>query len=670
MELIDPQVVLWDILVIFAASSLVLLLSIRLKMPPIVGFLITGILIGPSCLGLISESREAKRLADIGMVLLLFTVGMEFSLKKIIQYRKYFFVGGGLQVICTIAAGFVIGVLLGRPVGEAVFLGFLLSLSSTAIVLRILEERGETASPHAKPMLGMLIFQDLAVIPMVVLTPLLGAIAVLPEADLLRTLFFDVIAILFLLIVGYTIVPKILHAVAKTRSRELFLISILLICFGITYGFWHAGISLSLGAFFAGIVIAESEYRHEAIGSVIPFQDVFISLYFVLIGMLLDVQFLMQHPLLILTATVGVLIVKTLIATAVALGVGVPLRTAVITGLAVSQIGEFTFVLIQEGASSGISTPFHYQLFFAVSLLTMALTPFLFLLAFSLDDAIEKIPMPDWLRKELKIHETEKEGLQGHIVIVGMGLAGKNLSYAARESSIPYIVLETNPDIVQKEKESGEPVHYGDATNETVLMHAGIKKAKCIAIVVNDPTATIRIVKHARRLNPSIYIIVRASYVHEVSHIYTLGADDVIPDELGSSLEIFGKVLKQFDVDECAIEKCLGNVRYEGYEIMRMIYSRTGIFSHIPTVLIKTMTEVVSVGKRSAAAGKTIKEAALRNLLGVTLLLISREGKIIPNPEPEEILFPEDLVVILGSKANLRKAILFFKSEMQGERET
>ncbi|CRX38080.1 cation:proton antiporter [Estrella lausannensis] len=669
MELLNPEVVIWNILVIFSVSVLVLLVSMRLKLPAIVGFLITGVVIGPNCLGLIQASHESRILAQIGVVLLLFTVGTEFSLRRILRFRKLFILGGGLQVILTVAVGFVIGSLLQRPFGEAIFLGFLLSMSSTAIVIRILEERGEMASPHAKPMLSMLIFQDLAVIPMIVMIPLLGSFATREEQHAMDFFSLHLIAAPVVLIAAYVIVPKILQAIAGTKSRELFLISIILICIAITYGSWKAGLSLSLGAFFAGMVISESEYRHEAVGGVLPFQDIFISLYFVLIGMLVDIHFLLEEPILILFTTIGVLFMKTALTTSVALVIGLPLRTALITGLALSQIGEFAFVMMKKGEEIDIGTPFHHQLFLAVSLLTMAITPLLFWLASWLDAVIERLPLPGWIRACLQIDGEEKEPISGHIIIVGMGLSGKNLSFAAREASIPYVVLEIDPEIVRKEKERGEPVVFGDATRESVLTHAGIQRAKSIAIVINDPTAALRVVRLARKMNKDLYIIVRTSYVHQVSRIYSLGADDVIPDEFGASLEIFGKVLSHFQVEESVIEKCLTNVRYEGYELMRLIYSRTGLFSHIPTELIEKMTEMVRVGKRSVVSGKTLKELAHHKLLGVTVLMISRGPKVIANPEPEETLLADDVVVILGSKANLRKAILFFKSEISIDNE-
>lgn len=664
MEPINPEVVIWNILVIFSVSVLVLLISMRLKIPVIVGFLITGVVIGPSCLGLIRASHEAKVLANIGIVLLLFTVGTEFSLHKILQFRKLFIFGGGLQVILTVAAGIGIGYFLKMPLAETVFLGFLLSMSSTAIVLRILEERGEMASSQAKPILSILIFQDLAVIPMAIMVPLLSAIATKEGFDVSKFFTMHLIVVPVFLVATYKLVPKILRAIADTKSRELILISVLMICIVITYGSWKAGLSLSLGAFFAGMVISESEYRHEAVGGVLPFQDIFINLYFVLIGMLVDIRFLLEEPGLILMTTLGVLLIKAVLTTGVALSIGLPFKTALITGLAISQIGEFAFVLMKEGEETGIGTPFHYQLFLAVSLLTMAITPFLFWLAFSLDAVIGKLPLPRWIRASLHLGDEERGLISGHIIIVGMGLSGKNLSYAAREASIPYVILEINPEIVHKEKEAGEPIVFGDATRESVLNHAGIQRAKTIAIVVNDPTAAVKVVRLARKMNKDLYIIVRTSYVHEVSRIYALGADDVIPDEFGSSLEISDKVLSYFQIKGSEIEKCLSTVRYEGYELMRMIYSRTGLFSHIPANLIEKMTEIVRVGKRSPISGKTIKELALRNLLGVTLLMISRDGRAIPNPEPEEALMPDDVVVILGSKANLRKAILFFKSEI------
>lgn len=550
-----------DILIILSLTTLVLFLTLHLKLPALVGFLVTGILIGPNGLGLISKIEEASEIANIGIVLLLFTIGIEFSLRNLLYYKKYLFFGGGLQVGLTVLAGLLIGKLLSRPLGEAIFLGFLLSLSSTAIVLRIMEERDELSSSQSKFILSALIFQDLIVVPMVFLVPALGSGNFEFDADIPFLLIKIFLVVPIAVFLAYKVIPSLMHYVAKTKSRELFIITILTICMTVTYISWKIGLSFSLGAFLSGLIISESEYKHEAMGTVIPIKDFFLSLYFVFIGMLLDIHFLMEYPLLILAAAIGVQVMKALIVFFVCQLLRLSLRVSIISAIALSQIGEFSFVLMKEGVENGISTAFHYQLFLAVSLITMALTPFLFNLSSKLDDWIDFIPLPERLKSGLRIKERQEEKYRDHMIIVGMSLPGRNLAMAAKKLGIPYIAL----DLSSEGKEEGEPIIFADATHESVLRHARIASAKCIAIMISDPLATRRIVKWARRLNNDIAIMVRTRHYREAEYIAKTGADEVVVDDLESSYEMLNRLMKLFSIPADTEKELIEKMRRDGY---------------------------------------------------------------------------------------------------------
>lgn len=557
-----------EIIVIFALSIAVLLICHRLKLPPVIGFVVTGVICGPHGLGAVQGIEDVQDLATVGIVLLLFTVGMEFSIKSIVKYKYYFFGGGALQVGLTIlATGALSFGLADKSISESIFFGFLISLSSTAIVLRALEERAESDSPHGKVILGILIFQDIIAVPMMLLIPLLAGSGEKIEMQHVYTFGLNMLILVTMAVIAFRGVPKLLYYVTKTKSRELFLLSILTICFSVAWVTSSIGLSLSLGAFLAGLVISESEYSEEAVGNVLPFQGIFTSFFFVSMGMLLDVRFVLEQPFLILGLGALVLFLKTSMAGVTAILLGMPLRAAILAGIALSQIGEFSFVIAHSGMTLGLTSNYNYQLFLAISLLTMAATPSLMSLGSSFAALILKLPLPAKLK--FGFHDSpgaDHVPLENHIIIAGFGFRGRFLAKAAKSVGIPYVILEMNPETVKNEKKKGEPIRYGDPSHLSILLHAGIKTAKSIAIVINDPVASMNIVKMAKALNPNVYVITRTRYFLEVNRLFQVGADDVIPDELGSSLEIFTRVLQKSNISEVELSRCVNELRIEGYE--------------------------------------------------------------------------------------------------------
>jgi CPA2 family monovalent cation:H+ antiporter-2 len=561
-----------EIVVIFALSIGVLLLCHRMRLPPVVGFLVTGVLCGPHGLGLVPKIDDVQMLATVGIVLLLFTVGMEFSIQKILKY-KYYFVGGGLlQVIGTFFIAFLIGKLFYQASwGSAVFLGFLISLSSTAIVLRALDDKGDSDTPHGRLIVGILIFQDIVAVPMMLMIPVLtGSGDGFSFADvgsfLQRVIFLVAIAF-----AAYKFVPKLLYYVTLTKNRELFLVTVLTVCFAIAWLTSLVGLSLSLGAFLSGLIIAESDYSDEAVGDVMPFQEIFTSFFFVSMGMLLDIGFVIQQPFYILAMTFVTVAVKFFVAAGAAITLGMPLRAAILAGLALGQVGEFSFVLAHSGMGYQLMSEYNYQLFLSISLLTMALTPALMGLSEHVVRLANKLPLPQRIKTGFRYsNDAEKSQKSGHLIITGFGLRGRHLAYAAKKLGMPYTILEMNPETIKQEKKKGEPIHYGDASHRSVLLHAGIKTAKALVVVINEPTATMHIVKAAKSLNPDIYIVTRTRYFQEVNAVFAAGANDVIPDEFGSSLEIFSRVLEKCAISEEVIDNMVEELREAAYETLRL----------------------------------------------------------------------------------------------------
>ncbi len=641
-----------DIVKLFALSIVVLLLFGRLRIPSIVGFLITGIVAGPHGLGLIKAVHEVELLAEIGIIFLLFTIGIHFSIKELLRVKKSVLLGGSLQVALTTLAMVGVSQALGWDLARSLFLGWLLALSSTAIVLKLLEERAEMATPQGRNAVAILIFQDIIIFPMILFTPLLaGAAGNVSETLLL--LAVKVIGLVAVVIVSARyLVPGFLYQIVRTRSRELFLLSVVVICFAVAWLTSSVGLSLSLGAFLAGLIISESEYSHEAMGNVMPFRDVFLSLFFVSIGMLLDVRVLFAQPLLILSITIGVILLKTLLATLAVFILGFPLRTCLIAGLTLSQVGEFSFILSRTGLSYELLTTETYQIFLAVSLVTMAATPFIMRLAPGVGDWIAELPLPEGLKLGLyplntEHVKTEREQLKDHLIIIGYGLNGRNLARAARGSGIPYIIIEMNPDTVRAERAKSEPIFYGDATKQTTLEHAHISTCRVVVIAISDAAATRNITTVCKRYYPHVHVIARTRFLQEMEPLHDLGADEVIPEEFETSVQIFTRVLRHYLIPNQEIEKFVAELRLHDYETLRRV-SKPVTFTTLKQTIPELEISTFRLTKKSPFAGKSLAEIDLQNRYEVTALLIQRDGEAHIQPKGRTKLQANDAVTIIG----------------------
>lgn len=645
-----------DIVIIFGLSIAILFICHRLRVPAIVGFLLTGILAGPYGLGLVKAVHEVEILAEVGVVLLLFTIGIEFSLKRLLQIKKPVLMGGSIQVFLTLLVTFFIVRQLGQPIGESIFMGFLIALSSTAIVLKLLQEKAEIDSPHGRTTLGILIFQDIIIVPMILVTPLLAG-ATGGSGESVFVLVAKGIAIIGLVIVSAKwIVPKVLYQIARTRSQELFLLSIIVICLAVAWVTSSAGLSLALGAFLAGLIISESEYSHHALGNILPFRDVFTSFFFVSIGMLLDVGFLFQQPGTIALITLGVLVIKPIIACFATVLLGFPLRTSILVGFALGQVGEFSFILSKTGVEHGLLTGNIYQIFLSFSVLTMSATPFIITLASRLADLIMLLPLPKKLISGFApVSEIKVEDKKHHLIIIGFGVNGRNVARAARAAGIPYAIIEMNPETVRSEQAQGEPIYYGDSTQEAVLHHANIKDAKIVVAGINDPTATRRITEIIRRLNPKVCLIVRTRYLQEMKPLYELGADEVIPEEFETSVEIFTRVLTKYLIPRDEIESLVAEVRSDGYEMFRSLSKKSSSVADLKLQFTDVEISTLRVTERSPLVGKSLARIELRKKYGVTVLAIRRDKQILSNPDVNIPFCANDLLFILGPPDKVAK---------------
>lgn len=660
--------VLFDMMSVFGVSVISLYICLRLQIPAIIGFLIAGVLIGPHGFGLVSGHESIEVLGEIGVVLLLFTIGVEFSLKLLMEMKRFVVIGGLIQVAGTIIFGAVLSKMATFTTGESIFIGFLLCLSSTAIVLKLLDSSGQMNTSHGKLILGILIFQDIVVVPMMLVIPQLAGIGTEWEVSALTNVCWGLLIICGVFFGAQWIVPAIFYRVAKTQSSELFLMSVVVVCFCVAIITSSLGLSLALGAFLAGLIISESEYSHHALGHIMPFQQLFTSFFFVHVGMLLDVHVIWQAPGLIAGLLTLTLVGKAIIGAIAGMALGLALPSALMVGLSLSQMGEFAFVLLAKGTDAELGlnallTPSEVQLFLAVSVLSMILTPVMMALSRPLGLLVDHLPLPKRIRYgTTAIAETEPSDESNHLIIVGFGVNGRTLAQSAKRAGIPYVILEANPEIVEIARAEGEPIYFGDAMHEAVLKHANISSARSMAIVARDAMSLAKIAEAARSINPNIYIIVRVRKLTEVEGLLEAGADDVIADEFETAVEIFTRVLKKYLIPRTEIEKLAQQVRRDHYEALREQASEPSNFADLKLHLSEIEIDTYRVQKGCKVEGLSLKDSSLRYTYGVTVLLIRRYAQNLPNPSSDIVLQSGDVLVILGHPDKLSKMATLFEA--------
>ena len=647
-----------DLLLLLLASVPIAFLFNRLRLPTIVGFMITGVVIGPYGLGLIRDAEAIEALAEIGVVLLLFTIGLEFSLRRIVEMKRLVLAGGGLQVLFTILLVAVTAYLLGRPISQAIFFGFLFALSSTAIVLKSYIERAEIDAPHGRAGVGILLFQDLSIVPMMLMVPILGGREDMSAARIVLTLGVAVAAIAAIILTARIIVPRLLHHIVRLRSPEVFIISVVLLSLGTSWLTAQAGLSLALGAFLAGMVLSESEYSHQIVADILPFRDVFNSIFFISIGMLLSVSVLAADLPTVMAWVVALTIGKALLVFAVVRLLGYSLRVATMTGVGLAQIGEFSFILAKAGISQGLLSDVDYQRFLAASIISMIAAPFLIKAAPRLGYALQSLLSPgSLLEPTVTGFDPEEPDLRGHVVIVGYGLNGRNLAKVLRKVKAPYLVLELNAEAVREAGTEGERIIYGDATRKEVLHKVGLEHARILVLAISDPTATRHTVWLARQMNPDIHIIVRTRYMSEFPDLRRLGADEVIPEEFETSIEIFSRVLREYGISRHEIQQRVNEIRSEGYQMLRVPSLPLVEMNEIAEALSSASTETLLIDENALVVGKTIGDLRLRSRTGVTVIAVARDGHTEINPHPKLTIQAGDVLVLLGSPEQIDLAV-------------
>jgi CPA2 family monovalent cation:H+ antiporter-2 len=649
---------LQDLLTLLLASVPIAFLFHRLRLPTIVGFMITGVIIGPYAFGLISDVHAIELLAEIGVALLLFTIGLEFSLHRILEMRRLVLFGGSLQVVLTILFVTVLAYVLGRPFQQAIFFGFLIALSSTAIVLKTYIDRAEIDAPHGRAGVGILLFQDLSIVPMMLMIPVLGGRNANSPGQIVITFATALAAIAIIILATRKVVPFLMQHIVRLRSPEVFIISVVFICLGTSWLTAQFGLSLALGAFIAGMVLSETEYSHQIIADILPFRDVFNSVFFISIGMLLSVSALAANAGVVVAWVFGIIVGKVLILLFVVRVLGYSFRVSTMTALGLAQIGEFSFILAKTAVPEGLLPATDYQRFLAASIITMIATPFLIKAAPRIGYAMQSwLGAGSALEPTVASFQPEEEDLKSHVVIVGYGLNGRNLAKVLRRTKVPYLILELNADAVRSARAEGERVIYGDATRREVLHQVGIHQARILVLAISDPVATRHTVWLGREMNPDVHIIVRTRYMSEITDLRKLGSDEVIPEEFETSIEIFSRVLKKLGVPRHVSQRQVAAIRAEGYEMLRVPSLPMLDLADISEALGSASTDTFIVPSDSPAAGKSIGTLRLRTKTGASVISVIHDGNAEINPGPETIINCGDVLVLLGTPEKIDRAI-------------
>lgn len=562
--------VLKDIVVIFALSTGVNYLFTRIRVPTIIGYLLTGIIAGPHLFGLIHAPHEIEIMADIGVVLLMFTIGLEFSMDHLYKIRKVVFLGGFMQVVFTVFITLFIVHAFHIEWKAGLFIGFLTALSSTAVVLKILQERSELTSNYGRTVLGILIFQDIILVPMLLFTPMLGGSGSGGQGQYLILMGKATVIIVLIFIGNRWLMPRLLRAIAMTKNQELFIMSILLICLAVALFTSSLGLSLAFGAFLAGLMVSESEYSHNAFGHLIPFKDTFSSFFFVSIGILLDLNYVAHNFVLVIVTVLVIILMKSAIAGVTAFFLGHTFRGVIMVGIALSQIGEFSFILARTGMEYDIISGDIYQLFLSAAVITMSVTPLHMLASKRIANGLLKLPLPSRLVNGMfPLPEIDIPEMKDHIVFIGKDSRALSLSKMAKSMNLPYVSIVFDPASARKRQQKGETVIYGDAVNDPILLKAYVHKAKIIVVSVGNLITSMSILEHIRKLNTKAFTLIRTKHVEDIEELYRLGADQVIPEEFETAIELFERVLVMEHTPQKEITKIVSEIRDHHYGIFR-----------------------------------------------------------------------------------------------------
>ena len=660
--------VLFELALLFALCVGVAVTFHRLRLPPIVGFLVAGVLVGPNAIALVKHEEMVRELAEVGIIVMLFAVGLEVPLRQLRRLRRAILVGGFIQIFGTVCVTAGICWLIGMAWPAAVFLGFLLSLSSTAASSKMLIDHGELSAPHGRTVLGIAVAQDLAVVPMILLIPLLGSLQA-PEQPLAGVAATDpeamhggVAALLnfvklaVVLCVAKLLVKPLLSLVCATRSRELFVLFLATWCLGLAAITAHLGMSLALGAFLAGILLADCDHHSQAVAEIEPFRDAFASLFFVSIGMLFNWRTIADAPGTVAAIVCAVVCGKALLIALAAQALGQPFWVRIRAALTLAQVGEFSFVLVQMGDRSSLLPKSAEALFVVAAVVSIATTPLLYELG-------RRLALRARNSASVRASQVPRGALSerpADAILVGYGPTGRTVAGGLEAAGISYVVAEMNAATVRAERARGVPIFLADATRVTVLNNLGLAKAQLVVLAINDATATRRVAQLVSLHAPHAHILARASYNNEVTPLQRSGAHEVVPQELEASVEMLVRVLRRFLVADDEIGRQVQGVRAEAGGVDRASPVPSAEAAEIAEFVPGLGFSVRRVAVGSPVAGHALKESGVRRHTGCTVVAVRRGDKNLLLVDPDTVLEVGDTVVVIGPQPRLLDAAAMF----------
>ena len=650
-----------DIAIIIVAALIGGLIAQQFKQPLILGYILAGLLVGPYTAGVtVSEIHDIELLAEIGVALLLFALGIEFSFSELRPVRWVALLGTPIQMIVTIGYGFAAARLLGWDISSSIWIGALISISSTMVVLKTLMNRGLLGSLSSRVMIGMLIVQDLAIIPLMIILPLLKDLSSgLPVFGLavVKAIGF----ILVMVVAGTRIIPAVMKFVVKWNSRELFLLSTTAIALGVGYATYLAGLSFAFGAFVAGMVISESEYNHQALSDIVPLRDIFGMLFFASVGMLIDPTYLINHLGEVLLLVLLVIIGKGLIFSVLVRLFGYYNIVPIAVGLGLSQIGEFSFVLARVGLSTKSIDENLYALILSASVITMILTPFLA----SLTAPIYKLRKRFFKHESVQTINIPESGLRNHVVIAGGGRVGQNIGKALRHLDVPFLIIELDSHRINQLKDTKSPVVFGDASQPIVLEAASIKHSRLLLITTPAVIITQTIVKLCRDMNPELEIIARCGEEEQMKILHDLGVSEVVLPEFEAGLEITRQALERLGVPPMKILQFTNEFRHGVYDPERETGQEYRILSRLRRVSDLLELSWILIDGGSPLIGHTVKTLEIRKNMGISVVGVIHGREVLPNPDLDYRFASNDLIAVMGNPQQLSSFQLFVNPNQQ-----
>lgn len=646
-----------EIAIVAVAAVLVAGLAGRIRLPGVAGLLLAGALIGPHALGLVSDTHAIEVLAEVGVVLLLFTIGLEFSLERLKHIFRMVALGGALQVGGTFGLVVAGAIAFGVSQSQAVFYGFAVALSSTAIVLRGLTERRELDAPHGRFIVGTLIFQDLLVVPMVLIVPLLGPGAEGSFADIGIALGKAIAVVVGVLGIARLLVPVVMKWVEASGSREIFLLAVLALCVGTAWLTSLAGLSLALGAFLGGVVVADGEYSHRAMGDMLPLRDVFVSIFFVSLGMFFDVKVLAEEPIFVALLLCGLILGKGAIATGAALIMRFPPRAAWLAGVGLAQFGEFGFVLVRLGTANDVVEPAAIAPLLTAGIISMFLTPLLLQTAPHIT-AGERLlaPLVKLLRaRGIEDASSSGQHLQDHVVLIGYGVAGRLVAKTLNNIDIECVIMELNAENVRHGRKAGDSVFYADATSVEALGHAHVASARCVVVMINDPHATYRVVEAIHRVAPATPIVTRTHYLADRQKLLSMGSTHVVTEEVEGGLTVLVEVLRELDVPRNVIDTQIDCAREATETPAHPVHVPQNAWTET-SALAGLKVESVLIVEGSEGAARTLRELHLRVKTGATIVAIQRGSTLHSSIDAEDALAVGDIAYLIGDPVAVQTA--------------